>query len=60
MVGTLDEFVELMGYVREGRKKDIPLQTRPIEEANAAIADLRAGAIVGRCVLTPSAAAPGL
>ena len=51
-VGTLDEFNELMELVRSGAKKDIPFETRPISEANAAIADLRAGKIVGRCVLT--------
>jgi hypothetical protein len=47
--GTLDEFIELMEYVRSGAKKDIPLQTRPIEKANEAVADLRAGTIIGRC-----------
>ena len=58
--GTLDEFTELMEYVRSGEKKDIPLETRPIEAANDAIADLRAGTIVGRCVLTHAPREPAL
>ena len=51
-VGSLDEFTELMEFVRSGEKKDIPLETRPIGTVNEAIEDLRAGTIVGRCVLT--------
>jgi D-arabinose 1-dehydrogenase-like Zn-dependent alcohol dehydrogenase len=59
-VGSLDEFNELMEYVRSGEKKDIPCETRPIEAANEAIADLRAGTIVGRCVLTHAPREPSL
>ena len=59
-VGSLDEFQELMVYVRNGEKKDIPCETRPIEQANQAIADLRAGTIVGRCVLTHAPKEPSL
>ena len=58
--GSLDEFNELMKYVRSGEKKDIPVETRPIEAANEAIADLRAGTIVGRCVLTHAPREPSL
>ena len=59
-VGTLDEFIELMEYVKSGEKKDIPCETRPIEHANEAIADLRAGTIVGRCVLTHAPREPSM
>ena len=59
-VGSLDEFTELMEYVRSGEKKDIPLETRPIETVNEAIEDLRAGTIVGRCVLTHAPREPSL
>ena len=59
-VGSLDEFTELMEYVRSGEKKDIPLETCPIETVNEAIEDLRAGTIVGRCVLTHAPREPSL
>ena len=59
-VGTLDEFKELMTYVQAGTKEDIAFETRPIEEANSAVADLRAGKIIGRCVLEHNAAEPSM
>ena len=59
-VGTLDELNELFGHVRSGAKKDIPFETRPIEQANSAVADLRTGTIVGRCVLTHAPREPSL
>jgi len=50
-VGTFEEFLDMMEYVRAGKKKDIPYETRPIEQVNEAIEDLRKGKIIGRCVL---------
>ena len=50
----------IRGYVRSGEKKDIPMQTRPIEQANEAVADLRAGKIIGRCVLTHAPREPSM
>ena len=43
-----------------GEKKDIPMQTRPIEQANEAVADVRAGKIIGRCVLTHAPREPSM
>ena len=59
-VGSLDEFKELMEYVKSGAKKEIPVETRPIEMANEVVADLRAGTIIGRCVLTHAPREPSL
>jgi hypothetical protein len=33
----------------------VPIRTRPLDEVNATLNDLRAGKIVGRVVLTPAA-----
>ncbi|AJA07164.1 Zn-dependent alcohol dehydrogenase [Sphingopyxis fribergensis] len=51
-VGSLDEMVELMTYVRAGAIKPIPVQEVPIAEVNEAIQLLRAGKVNGRLVLT--------
>ena len=50
----------IRGYVWSGEKKDIPMQTRPIEQANEAVADVRAGKIIGRCVLTHAPREPSM
>lgn len=50
-VGTLREMGELMQLVREGRIAPIAIQERPLTEATAALADLKAGRIQGRQVL---------
>jgi D-arabinose 1-dehydrogenase-like Zn-dependent alcohol dehydrogenase len=52
-VGSLAEAQEMMRLVREGRIDPIPVKTRPLEEANAVLDDLRAGKVVGRVVLEP-------
>ncbi|MSP67513.1 MAG: zinc-binding dehydrogenase [Alphaproteobacteria bacterium] len=52
-VGTLTEMQELMALVRAGRVPPMPVTTRPMAQVNAALADLEAGKVVGRCVLTP-------
>jgi len=33
----------------------VPIRTRSLDEVSAALGDLRAGKVVGRVVLTPSA-----
>lgn len=48
----------MMEYVRSGKKKDIPYETRPIEQLNEAMDDLRNGKIVGRCVMLHNHAKP--
>lgn len=52
-VGTLDELKALVGLVQAGRIPAIPVAARPLDEANAALDDLRRGRIVGRVVLQP-------
>lgn len=52
-VGSLGEARDLVALSRQGRIAPIPVATRPLEEANAALADLREGRIVGRVTLTP-------
>jgi len=53
-LGTIPEMGELMQLVRTKGLPDVPVTTRPLEDVNAAHADLRAGKIVGRVVLTPA------
>ena len=50
--GTLPEFRELMALAREGKVKQAPIETRPLDEAQQSLDDLRAGRIRGRVVLT--------
>jgi propanol-preferring alcohol dehydrogenase len=52
-VGTLEELKELVGLVRRTRMKPIPVQRRPLADANAAMQDLIAGKVVGRTILVP-------
>jgi D-arabinose 1-dehydrogenase-like Zn-dependent alcohol dehydrogenase len=44
---------DLVTLVQSGKVKPIPVALRPLAEANGALADLRAGGIIGRVVLTP-------
>jgi D-arabinose 1-dehydrogenase-like Zn-dependent alcohol dehydrogenase len=43
----------MLALVRSGKVQPIPVQTRPLSEAQAALDDLRAGRTVGRQVLVP-------
>jgi alcohol dehydrogenase/propanol-preferring alcohol dehydrogenase len=52
-VGNLAETQELLELVRAKKVKPIPVTRRALEEANAALEDLRQGRLVGRAVLTP-------
>ncbi len=52
-LGTLPEMAELMELVRRTGLPDVPVTTRRLDDVNAAMADLRAGKIVGRVVLQP-------
>ena len=52
-VGRLDEMAELMEFARAGVLRPIPIETRPLSAADAALADLKAGQVVGRIVLKP-------
>ncbi len=42
-----------MALVGRAKADRIPITTRPLTEANAALDDLRAGRVVGRSVLVP-------
>jgi len=50
--GTLPEFRELMALAQESKVKPAPIETRPLDEAQRSLDDLRAGRISGRVVLT--------
>jgi D-arabinose 1-dehydrogenase-like Zn-dependent alcohol dehydrogenase len=52
-VGSLTEMTELLDLVRRTGLPPLPVATRPLAEVNAALADLRAGKVVGRVVLVP-------
>jgi len=54
-VGSISEMAELMELVRRTGLPPVPVATRPLEDVNAVMDDLRAGKIVGRVVLTPAA-----
>jgi alcohol dehydrogenase, propanol-preferring len=49
-VGNPQELRELVGHVRAGRVRPIPLRIEPIEKVNEGIAALRAGQVHGRIV----------
>ncbi len=52
-VGSLAEMAALMTEVRAGTIPPLPIEERPLASAQAALDDLRAGAVVGRVVLCP-------
>ena len=57
-VGSRREMAQLTELVRAGSVPPIPLSERPLEQAQAALDDLRPGRAVGRIVLRP-AGSPG-
>jgi D-arabinose 1-dehydrogenase-like Zn-dependent alcohol dehydrogenase len=54
-VGSLTEMAELLDLVRRTGAPDVPIATRPLDQVNAALNDLRDGRVVGRVVITPQA-----
>lgn len=52
-VGSLNEAREMLDLVRAGKVAPIPVELRPLSEANASLNDLRGGHVLGRIVLTP-------
>jgi propanol-preferring alcohol dehydrogenase len=51
-VGTLEDLKELLALVQAGNVPPIPIETRPAEQASAALSDLKSGGKVrGRVVL---------
>jgi D-arabinose 1-dehydrogenase-like Zn-dependent alcohol dehydrogenase len=51
--GSLGETAEMMKLVRAGKIAPIPVETRPLTDANRTLDQLRDGKIVGRVVLKP-------
>ncbi len=51
--GSLAELKDWMTLVDRARPKSIPINCRPLCEANHALEDLRDGKAIGRLVLTP-------
>jgi len=51
--GSLTETRELIELVKRTGPPGVPVATRPLEDVNAVLAQLRAGKVVGRVVLTP-------
>lgn len=51
-VGSLKELKELIELVKAGKVKPTPIETRPMDQVQRTLDDLRAGKIVGRVVLT--------
>jgi alcohol dehydrogenase, propanol-preferring len=54
-VGSQADMAELLDLVKRSGMPPVPIRTRPLDEVNATLNDLRAGKIVGRVVLTPAA-----
>lgn len=52
-VGSLSETQELIDLVREKKIAPIPVTTRPLEQVDATLNDLKKGKLVGRAVLVP-------
>jgi D-arabinose 1-dehydrogenase-like Zn-dependent alcohol dehydrogenase len=52
LTGTLAEARELLELARSGKITPIPTHERPLNEAQAALDELRAGRVVGRTVLS--------
>lgn len=51
-VGSCKDLRELIALVRTGKVKHMPVSTRPLDQADATLQDLRDGKITGRVVLT--------
>ena len=52
-VGSVSEMTELMELIRRTGPPQVPVATKRLDDVNAVMADLRAGKIIGRVVLTP-------
>jgi len=52
-VGSLAELRQLVALAQAGGVPPMPIHPRPLDTVNQALAELRAGRIVGRAVLRP-------
>lgn len=53
MVGSLAQATAMLALVKSGAVDPIPLQERPLAQANQTLTDLREGTVLGRVVLRP-------
>lgn len=53
-VGSLAEMAQLMDLVNAAGSPQLPIEIRPLEQVNEAIAAMRAGQVIGRMVLKPA------
>ena len=53
LVGNLAELNELVELAKAGKVAAIPIEERPLDQADAMLTDLRHGKVVGRGVLVP-------
>jgi D-arabinose 1-dehydrogenase-like Zn-dependent alcohol dehydrogenase len=51
--GSLTETAELIELVQRTGLPPVPVATRPLDDVNAVLGELRAGKVIGRVVLTP-------
>jgi alcohol dehydrogenase len=51
LTGTLTEAKELMTLARAGKVAALPIEERPLAQAQASLDDLRGGRVAGRVVL---------
>jgi alcohol dehydrogenase, propanol-preferring len=49
--GSLQELKEVVALAKQKKLRPLPVETRPAEQANAALEDLKGGRVVGRIVL---------
>jgi D-arabinose 1-dehydrogenase-like Zn-dependent alcohol dehydrogenase len=49
--GNLQELKEVVALAKQKKLRPLPVETRPAEQANAALEDLKGGRVVGRVVL---------
>jgi D-arabinose 1-dehydrogenase-like Zn-dependent alcohol dehydrogenase len=52
-VGSVHEMAELMDLIRRTGLPPVPVATRPLDDVNAVMSELRAGKVIGRVVLKP-------
>ena len=50
-VGNLQELKEVVALAKKKKLRPAPVETRPADDANAALDTLRAGKVLGRIVL---------
>jgi D-arabinose 1-dehydrogenase-like Zn-dependent alcohol dehydrogenase len=52
-VGSVGDLREVVKLAKDGKLRPTPIETRPLDAADAALSDLRAGRVTGRLVLKP-------